>query len=208
MANVIKVTCRSCGQEINTPAPAQGGVYLLTCPYCQGQMKIKYTPKPITMGVPTQPVPASASASSPAPAPAGANDVRHNPTRRFGPNGMGFGAPMPQPQMPTAGFGRLSMVRLGCDKEYFPLKMGDNIVGRKDIAKPSDIQLEGDPTISRRSVQINVSPANGGYVYMLTVLSAANPVILNGKTIAEGQTAPMTIGATLVMGQTILRLEK
>ena len=82
------------------------------------------------------------------------------------------------------------------------------MVGRKDFSKPSDIQIDGDMTISRRSVRILVSPANGGYTYQLTVLSAANPVRLNGALVAEGQTVPMAMGASLLMGQTILRLEK
>ena len=204
MASVIKVACKHCGKEINFPAPPQAGVYVLTCPYCQGQMKVKYNPKPITLGNASSPVP------TPPPQPS-IDDVRHRETRRFGEGQLGsYGMPgvQPQAQTPSSGFGRLSLVRLGADKEYFPLRLGENIVGRKDFSKPSDIQIDGDMTISRRSVRILVSPANGGYTYQLTVLSAANPIRLNGALVAEGQTVPMAVGASLLMGQTILRLEK
>lgn len=219
MASVIKVACKHCGKEINFPAPPQAGVYVLTCPYCQGQMKVKYNPKPIIVANPTQPIPmatprmaaAAPSMQAPPPPQPNMNDVRHKETRRFDAGQLGsYGMPgaQPQAQVPSSGFGRLSLVRLGADKEYFPLRLGENVVGRKDFSKPSDIQIDGDMTISRRSVRILVSPANGGYTYQLTVLSAANPVRLNGALVAEGQTVPMAMGASLLMGQTILRLEK
>ena len=91
MASVIKVACKHCGKEINFPAPPQAGVYVLTCPYCQGQMKVKYNPKPIIVANPTQPIPmatprmaaAAPSMQAPPPPQPNMNDVRHKETRRF-----------------------------------------------------------------------------------------------------------------------------
>lgn len=218
MASVIKLACKYCGQGLNIPAPQQAGVYTITCPFCQGQMKVKYNPKPITvaqpaqstpMSIPTQPTPMSFPGQ---PTPMSGSNAQHNPTRRFNntPGAMPFSAPTPQPQQASAGMsaGRLSLVRLGCDKEYFPLHIGDNIIGRKDYDQPSDVAIEGDLTMSRRSVKLTVSPMAGGCSYMLTVLKAANPVLINGAAVAIGQTVPLTMGASIFMGQTMLRLEK
>lgn len=218
MANVIKITCRSCGKELNIPAPQQPGIYTVTCPFCQGQMKVKYNPKPITFATPMQPTPTAnpmpTPMQSPMPNPMPANNAaQHNPTRRFNmqggmPGAMPFSAPTPQPQPAANGVARLSMVRLGCDKEYFPLHVGENIIGRRDDSQPSDVAIDGDMTMSRRSVKIVVSFVNGGCQYQLTVLKAANPVQVNGTAVAMGQTVPLTMGASIYLGQTMLRLEK
>ena len=218
MASVIKLACKYCGQGLNIPAPQQAGIHTITCPFCQGQMKVKYNPKPITvaqpapMSMPTQPTPMSTPMQGGTPS----NDVRHKETRRFGnmsgavPGGMPLSSPTPQPQQAsTAGarVGRLSLVRLGCDKEYFPLHIGDNIIGRKDFGKPSDVAIYGDPTISRQSVKLTVSMIGGGCTYLLMVMNAANPVLVNGAPVSIGQTVQLSIGASIVLGQTMLRLE-
>lgn len=196
MANVIKFSCKYCGQEVNFPAPQQAGVYSVACPHCQKQMKVKYTPKPITMA--TAPSSASASVNE---------NLRHKPTRRFNSSEEMFKNPTPQTPPKSTSVARLSRVRLGHDKEYFPLRLGDNTVGRKDSTQPSDIEIDGDETMSRRSVMITVSEVNGGYTYTLTVLKIFNPVLVNGKSVVVGQKMPITIGSSLYLGQTMLRLE-
>ena len=201
MANVIKFACKFCGQEINTPAPQQAGMYVISCPHCKKQMRVKYTPRPISMASSPQ-----TSQSSPA---SNTENVRHSPTRRFN-DSMGPSwkeSSLQEPKI-VGNVGRLSMVRLGFDKEYFPLRIGENTIGRKDPTQPSDIEIGDDETMSRRSVMITVSEAGGGYTYKLTVLKTFNPVLVNGVSLAVGQSMHLSIGASLCLGQTVLRLEK
>lgn len=114
-----------------------------------------------------------------------------------------------QSQAAIQSAGRLSIVRLGCDKQYFPLHVGENIIGRKDNAQPSDVAIDGDMTISRKSMKITVAPMGcNNYSYLLTVLKATNPVQVNGVPVAIGQTVPLMMGTSILLGQTLLRLEK
>lgn len=201
MTNVINFACKYCGQEVNFPAPQHAGMFTLVCPHCQKQMKVRYSPKPITMSPSLKPAPSSVSSLD-------TEKALHSPTRRFiSPDDM-LKNVSPQTQKPSTSVGRLSLVRLGCDKEYFPLRVGENTIGRKDATQPSDIEIDGDPTISRRSVMIAVSETYGGYTYSLTVLKTVNPVLVNGASVAVGQTTPLFIGASICMGLTMLRLEK
>ena len=199
MAKVIKFACKYCGQEVNFPAPQQAGMYAVACPHCLKQMQVKYSPKPITMA--SSPQPASA------PTPSDAEEWRHKPTRRFPLDEGLFRNPSSQPQKPSSNVGRLSLVRLGCDKEYYSLRLGENTIGRKDSTLPSDIEIDGDPTISRRSIMITISENYGGYTYLLKVLKVFNPVLVNGISLSVGQTLQLNIGASIYLGQTMLRLE-
>lgn len=201
MANVIKFACKYCGQEVNFPAPQQAGIYAVVCPHCQKQMKVKYSPKPITMNPSSEPAPPSAASLD-------TEKMRHTPTRRFNSPDELLRGGSSQSQKVSSCVGRLSLVRIGCDKEFYPLHLGDNTVGRKDSSQPSDIEIDGDPTISRRSIKIIVSEANGGYTYSLTVLRTFNPVLVNGASMSVGQTIHINIGASIYLGQTMLRLEK
>lgn len=200
MANVIRFACKLCGQEINIPAPQQAGMYAITCPHCHRQMKIKYSAKPITMASSPQPISSHSSSNT--------EKLRHASTRRFNSSEELLKGTSPKVSQVSTGIARLSLVRIGCEKEYFPLHKGDNIVGRRDSTQPSDIEIYGDPTISRRSIKLTVSEEDGGFTYSLTVLKTLNPVLVNGSTIAVGQTVHLVVGASIYIGQTMLRMEK
>lgn len=214
MAQPLKFNCTSCGQAINIPAPQESGIFRVICPHCGHVIKIKYTPKPIHMApTPQQP-------PKPAPSMPQKDELlekaKHAPTQRFGSLGemVGDAAPYSKSLLaspaPKRGvkMPKLSMVRLGMDKQYFPLHEGDNLVGRKDPASPVDVELEGDETISRRSVNIRVEHQTGTVSYTLTVLKALNPVLVNNVAIAVGQTCSLRPGCSICLGQTILRLEE
>ena len=199
MPSVIRFSCKFCGQEINIPAPSQVGIYSITCPHCQKQMKVQYTPKPITL--------ASAPNVSSTPSSVEMERVRHTPTRHFNSPEDLLEKSSSRSSRSSSGIGRLSMVRIKKEKEYFPLHIGENSIGRKDPTQPSDIEIGGDDTMSRRSVLITVSAHMEGYSYSLTVLKCANPVLVNGSPVPVGQTVSLAVGASLFMGQTMLRLE-
>lgn len=200
MADVIKFECKYCGQEVNIPAPQQAGMYAVLCPHCQKKMKVQYTPKPITM--------ASAPKASTTSTSTDTEKVRHAPTRRFNSPDELLKNACISSQVPSNSIGRLSLVRLGHNKEYYQLRQGGNTIGRKDVTQHSDIEIDGDETMSRRSVLLTVSKENGGYIYTLKVLKSVNPVLVNGQSVCVNQIAHLKIGASIYLGQTLLRLEK
>lgn len=57
---------------------------------------------------------------------------------------------------------RTKMIFMKEHKEY-DLKIGVNVIGRADAMSPSDIMIEDDMTVSRRSVSITVEASGGSY---------------------------------------------
>lgn len=88
------------------------------------------------------------------------------------------------------------------------LHIGENTIGRKDDATTSDIMLEGDNTISRRSISITVTERENGYEYLFTLLAKPkNPVCVDGKEYTEPPVSFVIYpGAEIVLGKTHLTL--
>jgi len=84
------------------------------------------------------------------------------------------------------------------------LRVGANIIGRKDSNSPSDLEFD-DPEMSRRSVKIDAIPdGNGHHTFTITVLKALNPVTLNGQRIEQGSSFRLNHNDAIVMGKTSL----
>ncbi|MBO4954817.1 MAG: FHA domain-containing protein [Muribaculaceae bacterium] len=89
------------------------------------------------------------------------------------------------------------------------LYTGTNIVGRKDYAQPSDISIEGDDTVSRRSVEITIlRDRHDCYSCSLRLLSASNPVRVNSRALRTGESVELAPGDTIYMGHTTFKFEK
>lgn len=90
------------------------------------------------------------------------------------------------------------------------LKRGPNIVGRKSPDEISDIMIEGDKEMSRRSVEINVKEQAGvkDYIYELRVLRTTNPVFINGRPVALTEVVKLNYGDTIMMGKTSISFFK
>lgn len=92
-------------------------------------------------------------------------------------------------------------------RKHYQLKIGANVIGRKDKKTPSDLEFD-DQEMSRRSVNIEVAPdGQGGCSFTLSVLKALNPVKVNDRQIAQGINVPLNHNDTIVMGQTTLTLK-
>ncbi len=104
--------------------------------------------------------------------------------------------------------GRLVMLRYGLFNKNFALRQGRNIIGRYDEDAPSDISVKNDSNMSRRSVEIDVSYTDRGYMFRLTVLNATNPVLHNDKPLMRGESVSLNFGDSIVMGKTRFRFEK
>lgn len=101
---------------------------------------------------------------------------------------------------------RTKMIFMKERKEY-DLKIGVNVIGRADAMSPSDIMIEDDMTVSRRSVSITVEASGGNYRYWFEVLKSTNPVLVNGKRHAVGESFVVEPGTKFVLGRTKLSIE-
>ena len=101
---------------------------------------------------------------------------------------------------------RTKMIFMKEHKEY-DLKIGVNVIGRADAMSPSDIMIEDDMTVSRRSVSITVEASGGSYRYWFEVLKSTKPVLVNGKRHAVGESFVVEPGTKFVLGRTKLSIE-
>ncbi len=93
--------------------------------------------------------------------------------------------------------------------KIFPLQLGLNTIGRADSTTPSTIMIEGDSTISRRSISIEVVEKANGYKYLFTLLQTTNPVVVNGtEHIAPPASYPIMPGTEIRLGKTRLILKE
>ncbi len=105
--------------------------------------------------------------------------------------------------------GKLVLLRRGWLNKNYPLTEGSHTVGRFDESEMSDISIKGDPGMSRRSIRIDVSNRDKtGTIFKLTVLKSTNPVLLNGKPLAKGESVSLNFGDTIVLGKTKFRFDK
>lgn len=109
---------------------------------------------------------------------------------------------------------QLSIVRFhnllgSIGKKVFPLLPGKNTVGRADASYPSTISIEGDKYMSRRSIEIEVTlQESKGYLYKMTILNAANPVLHNNQPLMVGETVYLNYGDRIRLGRTTFNFEK
>lgn len=92
----------------------------------------------------------------------------------------------------------------GLKGEQYRIVSCKTVIGRPDTYEPSDLNIPGDDTISRRSVVLEVNSDSYGSDYILKVLNASNPVFVNGKKLAEGDKKNLYFGDVITLGHTNL----
>lgn len=97
----------------------------------------------------------------------------------------------------------------GCfyNRKKYPIKLGENIVGRADSEMPSDLQINDDYA-SRRSVKIEPIMGPQGYSFKLTVLNASNPVIVKNESRPVGTEVYLNYDDSFILGSTTITLKK
>ena len=90
-------------------------------------------------------------------------------------------------------------------KQYI-LREGKNYIGRKDEDMPSDLSLK-DEFASARSVCIEATKRDKGYIFHLTVERASNPVLVCGKECPVGTGFDLNYNDTIRLGNTTLTLK-
>ena len=179
--------CPKCGQVVKFYMPEQECVVKLTCPQqqCGYVFGVKITQKEIHLGD-------------------GATQQQSD-----GQQQQGESHPVTDPIVNTGGTPSGVIARLLQKKKHFynkdkfhVLHLGANTIGMFDPQSPSDIMIEGDHTISHRSITITVESVGSSYKYLFTVNRSKNPVYLSGKTIAEGTSIYIQPNQEFVLGKT------
>lgn len=105
--------------------------------------------------------------------------------------------------------GKIRILRRWWFTKDYPLHVGRNLIGRIDEERPSDISIENDESISRRSVAIEVTEGElGGYFFKLVVLKSTNEVLHNNIPLKEGDSVSLNYGDIIIIGRTKLRFDK
>lgn len=82
------------------------------------------------------------------------------------------------------------------------LHLGKNVVGRKDMDMPSDVEIDDpDAYVSRQSFEIFVCvDDDGGYRFILSVKRLTNPLYLNGNQMNVGESMDLKFGDVIQVG--------
>lgn len=104
--------------------------------------------------------------------------------------------------------GKLVLLRKGWMNKNYALAEGKNTIGRYDESENSDIAIKNDPSMSRRSVEIEMLQTLNGYEFKLTVRKTTNPVLHNDHEIKPGESVSLNFGDSLTMGRTKFRFEQ
>ena len=188
---ILTANCCHCGFTNKFSMPEKAGIVRLKCqnPGCGKDFGVKIEEKVISMGNPSSQNENSTKKEEPLPV---VTDVVYKGKTDSS----------------------RSMAHLSQERGFFrspifhALSLGENTIGRKDNSKPSAIMIDGDATISRRSISITVTESQGGYEYLFTLLEKPkNPVIVN---VREYTAPPASFvifpGAKIMLGKTKLTL--
>ena len=185
---IIATKCPKCQQTVRFYRPTEDGIVKITCPHaeCGHVFGVKISEKEIKLGTGDN----SGQAAE--------QQEEHKPTDPIFNTGSA----------PSGVIARLLQKKrhFFCKDKYHVLHPGANTIGMYDPASPSDIMIEGDYTISHRSITITVEAAGSAYKYLLTVNKATNPVYLSGKSVAVSTSVYIQPRQEIVLGKTKLCL--
>lgn len=230
---IVNAACPYCGNSVKFYMPLKPGVLSFTCPAagCGKQFRVQVTEAMLLQANPATPKPQQPNPQPQQPQPQPqAQQTQTQPKQQVQPKAQQVQSQQAQAQQqkrsikPTDSIenwmaegkagGRIAkivvtrtkMIFMKERKEY-DLKIGVNVIGRADAMSPSDIMIEDDMTVSRRSVSITVEASGGSYRYWFEVLKSTNPVLVNGKRHAVGESFVVEPGTKFVLGRTKLSIE-
>lgn len=230
---IVNAACPYCGNSVKFYMPLKPGVLSFTCPTagCGKQFRVQVTEAMLLQANPATPKPQQPNPQPQQPQPQPqAQQTPTQPKQQVQPKAQQVQSQQAQAQQqkrsikPTDSIenwtaegkagGRIAKVVVTRTKMLFmrerkeyDLKIGVNVIGRADAMSPSDIMIEDDMTVSRRSVSITVEASGGSYRYWFEVLKSTNPVLVNGKRHAVGESFVVEPGTKFVLGRTKLSIE-
>lgn len=230
---IVNAACPYCGNSVKFYMPLKPGVLSFTCPTagCGKQFRVQVTEAMLLQANPATPKPQQPNPQPQQPQPQPqAQQTPTQPKQQVQPKAQQVQSQQAQAQQqkrsikPTDSIenwtaegkagGRIAKIVVTRTKMLFmkeckeyDLKIGVNVIGRADAMSPSDIMIEDDMTVSRRSVSITVEASGGSYRYWFEVLKSTNPVLVNGKRHAVGESFVVEPGTKFVLGRTKLSIE-
>lgn len=230
---IVNAACPYCGNSVKFYMPLKPGVLSFTCPTagCGKQFRVQVTEAMLLQANPAAPKPQQPNPQPQQPQPQSqAQQTPTQPKQQSQPKAQQVQSQQAQAQQqkrsikPTDSIenwmaegktgGRIAKIVVTRTKMLFmkerkeyDLKIGVNVIGRADAMSPSDIMIEDDMTVSRRSVSITVEASGGSYRYWFEVLKSTNPVLVNGKRHAVGESFVVEPGTKFVLGRTKLSIE-
>ncbi len=97
---------------------------------------------------------------------------------------------------------RLEVWRGGVRQSVLPIYRNEISLGRGSKSKPVDVELPGDPEISRRHVTI-ATDGNGGF---WLVNEGRNPAMLNDYEVPSGKRIPVSAGIPIAVCSYLLKI--
>lgn len=230
---IVNAACPYCGNSVKFYMPLKPGVLSFTCPTagCGKQFRVQVTEAMLLQANPAAPKPQQPNPQPQQPKPQPqTQQTQAQPKQQVQPKAQQVQSQQAQAQQqkrsikPTDSIenwmaegkagGRIAKIVVTRTKMLFmkerkeyDLKIGVNVIGRADAMSPSDIMIEDDMTVSRRSVSITVEASGGSYRYWFEVLKSTNPVLVNGKRHAVGESFVVEPGTKFVLGRTKLSIE-
>ncbi len=195
--NIVQLTCKTpgCGCGFRICVPSEAGTYEVICPNGHpNHIRVKRAEPVVDLkeiaAENRSGIPAIEGAEADKNEPA-TSTVSHTAMRVYGKLVV----------IPAGIFGRFK-------SKSYRLHPGPNTIGRHDKNCPSDVEIFDDCFVSRRSVVIDVAECDAGYKFKLTVMKAANPVLLNGRRLSSGEVIYLNYGDTIQLGNTRLNFIK
>lgn len=195
-----KVTCpnAACGKKLIVPHPGKACTQQFTCPSCGKKFKITFN----LSGAGREP---DTEKLSPAAAAAAAKQSTDKIKDTLRPGGLD-----PRWTIAMNGCSSGAILRIKMHRRLLPAKettfnldgIGSWTIGRLDDDTPSDIQITGDSSISRRCAAIFATPGSLSTTYMLKVIKSKNPIFINQRQMADQESIQLIDGDHIVMGQT------
>ncbi|MDR0895218.1 MAG: FHA domain-containing protein [Prevotellaceae bacterium] len=121
-----------------------------------------------------------------------------------GPGGVPPTRPQSDPPPPDSRKGYLRVAATGA---VFPLKAGENVIGRIAESGTADIRISKDICLSRRHVIIEAVTKVGRTEYHLKDINSKNPIKLNGSVVGRENVVVLEAGDELILGKTAVYFE-
>ncbi len=224
--DIKRIKCPSCGVVLDVKNPTNEAVKFITCPRCRAQLKVNFAPA-VQQPRPTQPPrantgetqyitqnqPAAQPQPQPRQQPAATSygetqfgNFQGGSTQFQGGNAQYQGGnaqrPSPQPRQqrqPSLLFNGVS----------YPLRTGNNIVGRQASTSQATVQIATiDRFMSRSHVTITVSQfPDGTGKAVLSNYHNKNMTWINGTPIQMGEGIVLSPGDRITMGETTVEFQ-
>lgn len=189
---IKRIICPKCRAILDVKNSQNEEVKIITCPSCKVALKVKFPPQ-------QEPVEAKTFLSGRPTAGSGTTQLGSPDGRTILGGGTGGSTVLGTPNQGTSVTAKLTFG----GKDY-PLKEGQNIIGRQGTTSMATVQIEtADRYMSRQHCSIEVSTLpDGTKKAILRNYQNKNQTTVDGQPIENDDTIRLTDGNSITMGHT------